>query len=222
MALPIRNLAFEIQRLRLARTMLLQPESHPDEGASMLYARICTTLASTMLLAACQRAAAVPPQGPHSLSHQTTVRDFASANVRAVDQEARVIILEAADGNVLTVEAADGMNLAELRPGDRAQLRYEELVDLSLASSDQATMDVQSRVRQLPHGLQLGRSVTAMAEVVSIEKGGSQVTLRGPQDAVHTMGIESHEDRRRLAKLEPGDAVALTYTETLAVSFDDK
>jgi hypothetical protein len=188
----------------------------------MLYARICTTLATTMLLAACKSASAVPARGPDSLSHQTTVRDFATANVRAVDEEARVIVLEADDGNVLTVEAADGMNLAELEPGDRARLRYEELVDLTLAGADGATMDVQSRVRQLPNGLQLGRSVTARAEIVSIGRGGSRVTVRGPHDAVHTMGIDSREDRRRLAKLEPGDAVALTYTETLAVSFDEK
>lgn len=179
-------------------------------------------LLGTFLLASAACGRAAPPADARSAEHvsqETTFRDSASASVRWVDPEQRTIVLEGQDGDLLSVEAGDGVDLARFQPGARAELQYEELIALTRPGAEPAAMiDLQRRVRQLPAGIQLGRSITTTAEIVVVARDGSRVTLRGPHDAVSTLDVTAPANQRRVKRLAPGDTVAVTYTETLAVS----
>jgi hypothetical protein len=68
--------------------------------------------------------------------------------------------------------------------------------------------------------VQFARKVSATVEIVSVTKDGSHATFRVPDGALRTVYVDDKPSQAKIANMRPGDAVAVTYTEKLALALD--
>lgn len=179
-------------------------------------------------IGACARDAASSKtaERAEATSGEMSHRDTVDATIRAVDADARTVTLEDDSKRPFTVGVSDEVDLDKLRPGQKVHVSYQESVAFSLAdpkavaAREPATTEQETR-RRVPDGVQFGREIKTIVEIVSVEAGGSRATFRVPEGAIRTVGVSDPESQAKIANLRAGDAVEVTYTEKLAVAVAD-
>lgn len=154
--------------------------------------------------------------------------DTLRATVEAVDVNKRLVGLRDEEGHPFVVEVGDSVSLDKLEPGKKVKVTYQESIAFALqdpaneqAKSPETEVEEQSR-RKVPEGVQFGRRVTTTVEIVDIAPEGATATFRVPEGDVRTVAIDDPKSREKIASMRPGDAVAVTYTEKLAVALDEE
>jgi hypothetical protein len=144
------------------------------------------------------------------------------ATVQEVDSERRVVTLSDAQGKRIALDIADSVDLTRIHPQDAVRITYQESVAFALATENETGdgPSVEESTRRIPEGVQFGRRIRTTVEIVSVTKDGSHATFRIPEGPLRTVYIDDTPSQEKIAKLRPGDAVAVTYTEKLAVAVD--
>ena len=146
--------------------------------------------------------------------HETVV-------VSAIDRATRSVTLQNAEGDVRTIGVPPDMKSFDtLKVGDHVDVDYYESIGLSLMPpGTKSTMtDSTTGGRPAPGVFAAGREITANVEVVSIDDVMNKVTFKGPKGNVRTVTVYDPAMQKRLATLQPGQMVQITYREAMAAA----
>ncbi len=153
-----------------------------------------------------------------------TVR--ATAAVKAVDYDKRLITLQGQDGKAFTVEAGPEVKrLKEIKAGDTVVVQYTqalaaELKKAGAPSGVSAKEDVARAKASEAPGIKGTREVKATVTIDAVDLKNNIVTFTGPQGNVNVVAVQRPQMREFLKTLKAGDKVDLTFTEAVAVSVE--
>ena len=157
---------------------------------------------------------------PGKVKASQTVKD--TFTILSIDSGSRDVLLMGSNGKLHTINAGDEVrNFDQLRVGDKVTAEYTEAISLQLKKHDSGTpaASVTDAVVRAPVGARpgaaVGRQVTAIAHVVSVDTKKQSVTLRGPQGNEFDVTVQ---DPAQLKNVKSGDEVEAVYTEALAIS----
>jgi Cu/Ag efflux protein CusF len=150
----------------------------------------------------------------------------ATATVRTIDLESRMVTLEDNDGRVTAVRVGPQVvNLPQVRPGDRVDVSRTEAVaiDVAKAAAGSVPMATQTveMARAEPGDLPSGEAsvVTRItAQVVGLNPAEHKVMFIGPAGVVRTVFVERPQVRQLLNQLQVGDMVEISFVEAEAIS----
>lgn len=150
-----------------------------------------------------------------------------TATVEAIDLPSRIVSLVGAEGNILIVQASEEVrNLDQVRVGDKVKVEYYEglLAELLPPGSDKREVNLtEAIVRAAPGerpGVAVGEAVGARVVIEYVDPVRNIVHFTGPKGKKRVIKVEKPEFRTMLKTLKPGDVVALTYYEALAVKVE--
>lgn len=196
------------------------PTSRPSRCALAL----CATLALSGLSTASQ--AAPMPDAAAPLPSGTLGEEMvtATATVKKLDLETRMVTLQRADGSLITFRAGESVrNLPQVKVGDEVMATYYESLAYAVkrpgdgevgASVEEEAM--RAKLGERP-GMAGGRVTTVTTEIEAIDKSARTVTLKGPDGEPFTVKVR---DPKNLERVAVGDLVEITLTEAVAVSVD--
>jgi hypothetical protein len=148
----------------------------------------------------------------------------ATARVKAVDQQTRLVTLERADGSEVTVYADDTVrNLPQVHVGDEVTASFYESLAYEVkkpgtAASGATVAEEAARAQRGAKPAGAGARVTTIvATIVGLDQAAGTVTLQGPTGRATTIKAR---DPRNLERVAVGDLVEITYTEAVAVSVE--
>ena len=143
------------------------------------------------------------------------------ATVEAVDVENRIVTLKGPKGDIRAIRVGDEVrNLSQLAPGDVVEIEYYEAVALDVKKTDAAPTATETRsiTRSKPGdkpGGKAKRKVHLVTEVMSINPESQSLVVRGPMGHMTQIKVN---DPARLAELEVGNRIEVTYIEGLAIA----
>jgi len=184
------------------------------------------TMLFTVIVAMTTSVASAQPQTSVDVSKSPGKANVAAtatvtATVQAIDPATRIVTLKDKNGKVVEVEVGDeARNFDQLKVGDIVTTEYRQAVSLSLEkasgprSETQQTIEERSAPGAKPGGT-IGRVVTVIADVVSVDAKAKSVRLKGPKGNVVDVIVEDPEQIKHVRK---GDQVKVVYTEALAIS----
>jgi TolA-binding protein len=156
---------------------------------------------------------------------EMTASDSLTATVDAVDPANQAVYLHDDQGRRFAVQADQGA-VERLQPQDQIKVVYQESVQFALQEPKQGSTDQKTKVEDLTElqgrdAVQFGRKISTTVQVLSVGEKGSSVEFRGPEGQVRTVAIDDESSREKIAALRPGDKVAVTYVEKLALKLDE-
>lgn len=148
-----------------------------------------------------------------------------TASVEAVDMATRMVTLVRPDGKSVVVQAGEQVrNLAQVKVGDKVTVEYYEGLAAEIAPPGTAlnkveVTDVMARapLGERPAGA-VGEAITAMVVIEYVDTLRNVVRFTGPLGKTRIIKVVQPQFRAMLKTLKPGDQVALTYFEALAVN----
>jgi ribosomal protein L2 len=175
---------------------------------------LLTGLATLALAGGRTRAEA--PSGPSTARqvHETTV-------VTAIDRTTRSVTLENSDGETRTIGAPPDMKSFDtLKVGDHVDVDYSESIALAIMPPGTKTTMTERTTggRVQPGVAAAGREVTATVQVVSVDEAMNKVTFKGPKGNVRTVTVYDPAIQKKLASLQPGQMLQISYREAIAAS----
>jgi len=146
-----------------------------------------------------------------------------TASVEALDKAKRLVTLKGPEGNTFVVQAGPEVkNFDQIKVGDLVVARYVEALTLELKPGGGQIRErterenaVVAKPGQAP-GAAVGRSVTVIADVMSLDAAKQTVRLRGPQRTVDL----KVRDPNQFKLIKVGDQVEATFTEAVALSVE--
>ncbi len=146
------------------------------------------------------------------------------AQVVGIERAARTVTLKGPKGNVVDLVAGDEVkNFDQIKLGDFVVARYAEALTLELrktkaAAGDLAVREEAAKAKPGERPAVAGaRQVTAIANVIAIDRKKSTITLKGPRGNEVTLNVQNLDQFKVVKK---GDQVEVTYTEALALSIE--
>jgi hypothetical protein len=146
--------------------------------------------------------------------HETTV-------VTTIDRATRSLTLQNAEGETRTVGVPPEMKAFDtLKVGDHVDVDYYESIAVAMMppGTKAAVTERSTGGRVEPGVAAAGREVTATVEVVSVDEAMNKITFKGPKGNVRTVTVYDPSMQRKLASLQSGQMVQITYREALAAS----
>jgi len=153
----------------------------------------------------------------------TSMLVTATAKVLSVDQEKREVVIETEDGKPTTLTVGPQVKrLNEIKAGDTVTAGYY----ISIASDFREATDEEKAnpLVELDSSVKAGTGPTpgggairvykVVATVEAVDRANSSLTIKGPKGNSHTVKVK---DPDKLANLEVGEGLVLTYTEAFAV-----
>lgn len=145
----------------------------------------------------------------------------ATAVVKAIDQEKRLVTLTLPSGETETFTAGPEIrNLAQVKVGDKVTATYvQSLAILVRGSKEPPSAENATTVKLAAKGAKPGAYIantqTLTAKVTAIDYKTRVVTLTGPKG--NSLTFEVGPDVQNLDKVKKGDDVVVRYTESLLV-----
>ena len=139
--------------------------------------------------ATAQKADVIVGKGPGVAGAARTI-DIA-ATITAIDAATRAVTLKGPKGNEATIVAGpDVKNFAQLKVGDKVDVKYVEALTLELkkGGGNPVARTEQARGASAKPGAAPGaiggRQITVVGDVVNVDAATQTVTVRGPQRTV--------------------------------------
>ena len=162
---------------------------------------------------------AAPPPGV-AMSELTKL----TATVETADMTTREVLLRGEGGNLVTVVAGPEVrNLAQVRPGDRVVLEYQEAIAAEIVRPGDTRSPVggvaaagRAEPGQRPAGV-AGEAVRARVRIDAVDARAGVVTFTGPRGATRRVAVREPAMRDFVRGLRPGEEVDIVYAEALAV-----
>lgn len=162
---------------------------------------------------------AAPPPGV-AMSELTKL----TATVETADMATREVMLRGEGGNLVTVVAGPEVrNLAQVRPGDRVVLDYQEAIAAEIVRPGDTRPPVggvaaagRAEPGQRPAGV-AGEAVRVRVRIDAVDARAGVVTFTGPRGATRRVAVREPAMRDFVRGLRPGEEVDIVYAEALAV-----
>jgi hypothetical protein len=167
-----------------------------------------------LLLAGC----ATP--GPTTAEREDVVER--TAVVEAIDPNTREVLLRTEDGRPITVIAGrEVRNFGQIEVGDTVRAVFAESVAARMAEPDEGgpttgMMLTERAAEGEAPGAATGMTIQTVVEVLAYDPRSHVATFRMPEGDVHSLVVKP-EMRAFAAARQPGDRVAITFTEAFAV-----
>jgi plasmid maintenance system killer protein len=137
-----------------------------------------------------------------------------------IDAATRTITLKNQDGESTIVAGPEVKNFAEIKVGDRFDVVYELAVAIELvkvknpgAPSEQVTTSTATAPQGDKPGMITTNTVTAVANVESIDAVKNTVSLKGPQGNIFKVKVQNPDLMKDIAV---NDQVKVVYSEAIA------
>jgi len=143
-----------------------------------------------------------------------------TATVVAIDKATRTVTLKGPHQTVDVIAGDEVRNFDQINVGDRVDVTYVEALTLELKktkaplSMSGEAGGVRAAPGSAPAGA-VGHQITALCDVVDVNKKKSTITLKGPRGNVMELAVHNPDHFKVVKK---GDQVEVTYTEALAMS----
>ena len=145
-----------------------------------------------------------------------------SATVEAVEAASRTLTLKKPDGTyVVTVAGPDIARFAEIKVGQKVNVRYIDNVVVRLKKPGEPDVDTAAKATTgaggaLPGGTR-AKQRTITASITAIDPNMPSITFTGPNGWKYSSKVE---DKEALAKVKVGDKVDIVWTEAVLVSVE--
>ena len=147
-----------------------------------------------------------------------------TGTVEAIEASSRTVTLKKPDGTfVTTVAGPDIKRFAEVKVGDKVNVRYYENVVIRVKQPGEP--DVVSGAKGttgseqvLPGGTR-AKQLTITATITAIDPNTPSITFTGPNGWKYSSKVQ---DTAALAKVKVGDKVDIVWTEAMLVSVERK
>jgi hypothetical protein len=176
---------------------------------------------STLVIAA--MAASALTQEPAKPVVNTEIRQ-AEATVQTIDPATREVSLRGPQGQFTVVVGPEVKNFDKMRVGDKLVVSYYQGVAAQMAKGAAKATDPAASTFTTPGqrdarlGGGVGASVTTRVIIEAIDPGTNTVAFKRSDGSVHIIAVKSPQMRQFIRTLKPGDAVDVTYTESVAVN----
>jgi len=148
-----------------------------------------------------------------------------TATVEAVDLATRMVTIVRPEGKSFVVHAGEQVrNLEQVKVGDKVTVEYyegilAEIAPAGASPSEVKMTDVMARAApgERPAGA-VGEAITATVVIEYVDTIRNVVHFKGPLGKTRIVKVMKPEFRTMLKNLKPGDQVALSYFEAMAVS----
>lgn len=143
----------------------------------------------------------------------------ATAVVKAIDQEKRLVTLALPSGEIKSFTAGPEVkNLAQVKVGDKVNATYVESLAIEVkGAKEPAGPESATTVRLAAQGAKPGAYVantqTLTAHVTAIDHKTRMITLTGPKG--NSLTFKVGPDVKRLDEVKKGDQIVVSYTESL-------
>jgi hypothetical protein len=141
--------------------------------------------------------------------------------VTGIDRANRDVTLQNADGETRTVGVPPDIKAFDtLKVGDHVDVDYYQSIGVALMPpGTKPSMTENSTGGRVAPGVGAARrEITANVEVVSIDQVMNKVTFKGPKGNLRTVMVYDPSMQKRLANLQPGQMVQITYREAIAAA----
>ena len=195
--------------------------SHTPRSRLKLAAFVALPL---LALGAC---ASTPPQpvAPPAPVVVSTAKEAVGV-VRSVNTRTRQIAIRTPSNETVTVVAGpEVQNLAQIRPGNRVRLRFEEAVAVQLTprgTNLPAEVDV-GAARSTPGERPAGAVVTTVRDTVTInavDTTANTVTFTSSRGVRRTLPVRNPEMQAFIRTIQPGQRVNVAIAEAVALSVE--
>ena len=140
--------------------------------------------------------------------------------VTKIDAATRTVTLKNKDGETSIVAGPEVKNFAEIKVGDRFDVVYELAVAIELVkvknpgtTSEQVSTSTTTAPQGDKPGMITTNTVTASANVESIDAAKNIVSLKGPQGNIFKVKVQNPDLMKDIAV---NDQVKVVYTEAIA------
>jgi len=140
--------------------------------------------------------------------------------VTKIDAVTRTVTLKNNDGETPIVAGPEVKNFAEIKVGDHFDVVYELAVAIELvkvknlgATSEQVTTSTATAPQGDKPGMITTNTITATANIESIDTAKNIVTLKGPQGNIFKVKVQNPD---LMKDISVNDQVKVVYTEAIA------
>lgn len=145
----------------------------------------------------------------------------ARATVTAVDPTTRIVTLRTEGGETMDVEAGQAVrNFDQIKIGDKVKVTYTESVAFQVVPKGETPGGVAQSANRVSGGAEIGQQVTTSFKVASVDPMTNTLWVTLPNGNSKKIHVQDPEAQQRLKHLSPGNVVAVTYTEAVAVQLE--
>jgi hypothetical protein len=145
----------------------------------------------------------------------------ARATVTAIDPATRMVTLKGEGGQTVDVQAGPAVkNFDQIKVGDTVKATYTESIAFKVADKGETPGGTSQTMNRIPGGAEVGKQVTTSFKVASVDPATNILWVTLPNGNTKKIHVENPEAQARLKTLSPGNVVAVTYTESVAVQLE--
>jgi hypothetical protein len=145
----------------------------------------------------------------------------AKATVVAVNQATRMVTLKGEDGKNFDVEAGKHVeHLDKLKPGDVVSATFTESFAYQVIGKDEKPSGVSDSVNKDVGTGELGRTVTSSFKIASYDPNTHILWVTTDKGETKKITVEDPKAQAKLSTLSPGNAVKVTYSQSLAIKLE--
>jgi len=145
----------------------------------------------------------------------------ARATVTAVDASTRMVSLKGQDGQTFDVKAGPEVkNFDQIKVGDIVKATYTEAIAFQVAPKGEIPGGASQGAMRVPGGAEVANSVTTSFKVASVDPATNILWVTLPNGNTKKIHVEKPDAQARLKTLSPGNVVAVTYTESMAIQLE--
>ena len=145
----------------------------------------------------------------------------ARATVTAVDPSTRMVSLKTEDGRTVDVEAGSSVkNFDQIKVGDTVKATYTESIAFQVAAKGETPGGATQTANRIPGGAEVGQQVTTSFKVASVDPATNVLWVTLANGNTKKIQVQDPKAQERLKSLNPGDVVAVTYTESMALQLE--
>jgi hypothetical protein len=141
------------------------------------------------------------------------------ATVTKIDKSKNEVMLKGPEGRTVDVKAGPGVNLEQLKVGDKATASYYDEVAVSMEKP--ASGAPKMTTKTVERAGVTATQTTLTAHIVKVDAPKDTVVIRGPQGE-HALKVENPDLQARLKKAKPGDSVEISYTQAVALTIEPR
>jgi len=145
----------------------------------------------------------------------------ARATVTAIDPSTRTVTLKAEDGQTFDVVAGPAVkNYEQIKVGDTVKATYTESLAFRVVPKGETAGGASQGAVRIPGGAEVQEQVTTTFKVASVDPATNVLWVTLPNGNTKKIQVQDPKAQERLKTLSPGNVVAVTYTESVAVQLE--
>jgi hypothetical protein len=187
---------------------------------TQMRSRILTTfLAATLALPVAALADEAAKASSEPLTRAQSVE--ARSTVTAIDPSTRMVTLKTEGGQTLDVVAGPAVkNFDQIKVGDTVKATYTESLAFRIVPKGETAGGASQGAVRIPGGAQVDQQVTTSFKIASVDPATNTLWVTLPSGDTKKIQVQDPKAQERLKTLSPGNVVAVTYTESVALQLE--